>query len=226
MGLKINQLLMEIQAMPDMENWNDLNEKFREKYRELQAYMADHNNDTSQRTPEIAQMDDSLCQLLNDLHDIEEIEGEEPETLSDQDLSENEPVDDQEVNEIPETQESVNDEEIENTPDMKKQEQEQEQSPEINKSDGDNQVSNENMNTEVPAEQSPAFIEQQTTPPPTNNFEAWAITQETISAKDLRRFNIPEGLWKSNKIELTIGNVRLRKTVAGLIFNSWEVIKQ
>lgn len=243
MGLKINQILAEYDAMPNQEGWDILDETFRMKYREMQAYMADHKNDTSQRTPEIAAMDDELCQLFNDLHDFEDIGIEESEDFIEtenqspdtddpaieqteqfvepetevhtevEQTNEETPVIQTEVNTG--TEQTIENPEIETE---NKIEMENQNVPDEIKSGVDAPLNNENINVTATQEQSPTFIQD-------NGFEAWALSQETISAKDLRKWNIPEGLWKIDKPEFQVGNIVFRKTVAGLLFNKWQVVK-
>jgi hypothetical protein len=227
MGLKINQILAEYDAMPNQEGWDILDETFRMKYREMQAYMADHNNDTSQRTPEIAEMDDELCQLFNELHDIEAIEDLEDMDESDIETENQSPdTDDPAIEETeqfvePETEVNTGTEQKTENPEIEtenKIEMENQNVPDEIKSGADAPLNNENINVTATQEQSPTFIQD-------NGFEAWALSQETISAKDLRKWNIPEGLWKIDKPEFQVGNIVFRKTVAGLLFNKWQVVK-
>jgi hypothetical protein len=69
---KIYKELKAIKALPDMKYWDELHEQFKEKYREMQAFFADGNNDTTKYTGQIAEMDKHLVKLFYDLHDVEE----------------------------------------------------------------------------------------------------------------------------------------------------------
>jgi len=258
MSSKINKILEDMDALPSQENWEKLQIPFRDKYREMEVYMADPTNNTQERTPELARMDHELCDLLYELHDIE-FEGSEIETtnpLPEPEIIDTEVVPVQETPPLPEPEiidtevqemaplpepEIIETENEKNT-DMKKH-----KSPIIegDKVDIDTGKQPENIQAakvEYVEKAEPVIVEQapvvnpvippvqpvqvqpqvQTAYP---EFLAFAQTQEVVSAKDLVRFNVPPAMWQENKPEFVVGNLRFVKTVAGLIFNSWEVKK-
>jgi hypothetical protein len=129
--------------------------------------------------------------------------------------------------------------EPENNEDMKNKKQEPENintpDPEINTNSSQQEESNVETETEEvktdghlsQPETETIILEQQNQSEqnPFQQFEAFAATQEVIRASDLVRFGIPAELWKENKLEIVIGNVKLEKTIAGALFNTWIVKK-
>jgi hypothetical protein len=242
MSFKINKILEKSQALPSQDNWNELQLKFREKYREMEAYMADPNNNTQERTPELARMDLELCDLFEELHDIEIVDSE-AENVPEPVIEETKLQEIETENQVDKPVDIV-ELKIENLTenDMKKQkspilEAEKVEEPKELETGGiiENQQIEPNIESNGGATEKSTTIQSSDVPPPAFNiqqpiqgfpeFLAYAQTQQNISAKDLVKYKIPDALWRTNKIEFVLGNLKFRKTVASLIFNRWEVVK-
>jgi hypothetical protein len=252
MSFLIDKILQEAQALPDQQNWDLLEEKFRDKYREFQVYMSDPKNKTDERTPLIAGMDNELVELFNQLHDteiVEETEITEVKTLG-QASQQEENIETETTEQVAQNPEP----EIEiETEDMKKNKNKKvenngdalenneiqtngsnEQSPVFDENvqtghalSNDIVPNNDALSNDAVVEQTQQIVEQPQQPVtnPYAEFEAWANTQETVSAKQFVSAGIPPEIWKENKPEFSIGSVKFRKFLGGLMFNRWEVIK-
>jgi hypothetical protein len=225
---KIDELLKEYDSLPNQQYWDELENEFKVKYREFQAIretLPDAENEIT---------DKSLVDLLYKLHDFKEIDETEPIVP----VQPIEPV----QSTVPETGiPIINENETETEGDMKKTKKQSVQihshasqpieikteTPEIPETP-ETQETVEPQNIVTNPEQTEEFV-QQVTPPiqqnPYQEFEQWATAQETVSASDMKKFNIPAEMWKVNKVEITIGSIRLRKFVGGLYFNKWQVVK-
>lgn len=207
MSFNINKLLVKAEAMPNQENWELLDEEFRKEYDKLIDFMQNPSNYTESRTTELKEMDDKLCEMFTELHEISDDEPDE--TTTDENLE---------------------------TDDMKNKHKKNTESEEILNEIKQPVVENTTENIietkELAPEKNndtPGSVEQ--APVSINNndqfadFVAFASSHETISAKDLVNAKIPEALWKENKPEFKLGNLTFKKTVTSLIFNKWQVIK-
>lgn len=208
MSFNIDKILNEANALPGQDNWQHLEDGFKSEYQVLLDYMQNPANKTDERTAEIKEMDDSLCNLFYELHDIEDVE------------SDNEPEDEEMKKKKNYKNQTTESEEIlENLKKTETETENQNDDSETEKTEPVDENSNQPPvvetiveNVQPPAAEYPEFV----------NF---ASGRETISAKDLVLHKIPEALWKENKAEFTLGGLTFRKTVGSLIFNRWIVVK-
>jgi hypothetical protein len=91
---KINKLLENYDALPDMDNWEFTHEKFREKYREAQVIIEEINK-TQQpieaKNKAIEKIDDELIKIFNQLNNVEIIDEPENTVETNGHLSQPEP---------------------------------------------------------------------------------------------------------------------------------------
>jgi myosin heavy subunit len=233
MGAKITDKLKEINALPDQENWQHLEPEFREAYEAMLEYMQNPENNTLERTPELAKMDKDLLKLFDELHEIGEETEETDETEEIEEVhqpeveyAENETEEQTTDNPGQETTEKTNDMKEKNKePENQEQVIEQQQVTEetVINTEGDQEKHIENTNGSV--DQPPVNNQNPAMPQNYIDFMNFAANQESISAKDFVKYKIPDAYWKENKVEFVFGSLKFKKTVACLIFNRWVVEK-
>lgn len=235
MGAKITDKLKEINALPDQENWQHLEPEFREAYEAMLEYMQNPENNTLERTPELAKMDKDLLKLFDELHEIGEETEETDETEEIEEVhqpeveyAENEPEAENDFLDDPDNEQNEKTEEMKENKETGKEtvqepEKQTEQQETVISTEGDQEKHIENTTGSV--DQPPVNNSNPALPQNYIDFMNFAANQESISAKDFVKYKIPDAYWKENKVEFVFGNFKFKKTVAGLIFNRWVVEK-
>jgi hypothetical protein len=244
---KINKELEQYNCLPNQEGWELLDEDFRSKYRE---YEADFNSkDSTEFTAEFSEKETELSILLHELHNFKESDEievikEEPvqeneENISELENEENAEVVDENIqppeNE-PEKEEvmeenkhgiNITEKELEELNSQQNQPPEEKIEVVEQETEKVEEVVDENKLPEKQeVEEVTETIVTEEKQHPQQQFIDYLINEkpEVVKASTLKKFNVPEELWKVNKPVIDFGSVILKKPFSGLMFNAWQVV--